>query len=117
MARITRIILWFARIWGALVLAFVLVFLFGDLLKGSGGGSPSISFILMPIGLVVGLGLAFKWEGLGGLIATLSMIGAFVLRPDLIGNRFLIAFTVPGLLYLIYWVMANRRPSPSPSGT
>ena len=112
MIPITRIVLWIARISGSLILAFVLLFTLADVFRGSGGGSPSISFVFMPIGLIIGLGLALKWEGLGGLIATLSMIGFFVLRPDSLDVPILLGFCVPGLLYLIYWLLAKRFPSP-----
>jgi hypothetical protein len=72
-----------------------------------------ISFIFFfPMGLVVGLGLALKWEGLGGLIATVAMIGTFVVRPELINEPILIGFAVPGLFYLTYWLLAKRLPSP-----
>jgi hypothetical protein len=117
MTLITRIILWIARISGSLVAAFVLIFVLASVFKENGDSFNStgemISFIFFfPMGLIIGLGLALKWEGLGGLVATVAMIGTFVVRPDLIYETTLIGFSVPGLLYLTYWLLARRRPSP-----
>ena len=96
-----------ARISGSLILAFVLaILLAGDFLTTDLGDFSPV------IGLIIGLGLALKWEGLGGSVATLSMIYSFYLRPDLIGDTELTGMCVPGLLYLIYWVLAKLFPSP-----
>jgi hypothetical protein len=107
---IAKAILWIARILGTLVLAFLLLFVLGHFFKERSFGTPYI----LPLVIVVGLGLALKWEGLGGLIATLGNVIGFVLDPrlDLIDNPYVIAMWVPGLLYLIYWVLAKRRPGP-----
>ena len=72
------LIRWIARIWGTLILAFVLFFIlaliFGEDESGKGIFSTSevITFIFFPISTVIGLTIAFKWEGLGGLITTLG---------------------------------------------
>jgi hypothetical protein len=94
---ITNAVLWIARISGTLVLAVLLLLLLGHFFKEPSLGTPYI----LPLVIVIGLGLALKWEGLGGLIATLGNIIGFV--------------AVPGLLYLVYWVLARRRPSATPT--
>jgi hypothetical protein len=106
---------WIARIWGTLILAFVLFFLITDLIGGteSGGGlrkDEILSFIFFPVSTLLGLAIALKWEGLGGLVATLGIIGLFVIRFDLISDVVFIAgIAPPGILYLLYWFLSKDR--------
>ena len=106
---ISRTILWIARISGTLVLAGLLFLLLGHFFKEPSLGTAYI----LPFLIVIGLGLALKWEGLGGLIATLSNVIGFVQNPNLIDNPPSIIMAVPGLLYLTYWLLERQRPTPS----
>ena len=105
---------WIARIWGTLILAFVLVFMipgfFGaDAGEGLRDTREVVTFILFPVCTVVGLGLAYRWAGLGGLVATAGTIGLFVLRPDLIASPwFTVAIAPPGILYLAFWALTRK---------
>ncbi len=116
--KINGVIRWAARILGTSVAVFVLFFLLADLFgtEEAGIGAMStkdgIAFIFFPIGTIIGLGLAWKWEGLGGLITVISMIGLVIVRPDLLSNPLLIgAVVVPGLLFILYWYMSAQQLS------
>ncbi len=107
---------WIARIWGSLILAFVLFFvlahIFGN--EESGGGFRNtgevITFIFFPISSVIGLSIALKWEGLGGLITIGGIIGLFIMRFDLISNLYFIAgIAPPGILYIFYWYLSKGQ--------
>ena len=117
-----RVILWIARISNLIFLLF-LVFMVGSHLyealfgtgDSDGNGFNSVGEMLLfifcfPVGTMVGLALAWKWEGIGGLIATGSIIGLFIVRPGLSSNPYFIGMGVCGLLFLIYWVL-NRQAS------
>lgn len=129
---LTKTILWIARIWGGLILAFVLFFLIAHILEAfngetqNGGGFANIqeviAFIGFPICTIIGLAIAYKREGLGGLIASLGLVlmlivlTYFMPRPentnilDFIKKFSIFIFYIfpPGLLYLIYWFL-NRK--------
>lgn len=111
-----KIILWIARIWGTLILAFLLFFvlahIFGDEDKLGGflNTKEVVIFFFFPVCTILGLSLALKWEGLGGLISTVGIIGLFVLRSDLLSSLIFIGIIAPpGLLYLIYWYISKHR--------
>jgi hypothetical protein len=75
---IATIIRWIARVWGSLSLVFML-FVVGGIygsITGTGKafGHPSMSFLFFPVSVIIGLGVAWKWEGIGGLITTAGMI-------------------------------------------
>lgn len=113
--RLTTIILWIARILGSIIIAFVLFFLiahvFGNNESGEGfrDSKEIITFILFPIGTLIGLVIAWKWEGLGGLITTVSMIGLLILRPELWDSFFIVIPIIPGFLFIIYWFISKNN--------
>ena len=105
-------VLWTARVWGSLILAFVLFFLiaslFGEWGEGLRNPRELLVFLTFPVSTVVGLAIAWRREGLGGLITVGGMIIAFIVRPDLIRNLFFSVGVVgPGILYLAYWALTR----------
>ncbi len=111
----TSYLLWTARIWGSLVLAF-LIFFVGSHLIGAGeingeefqSASEVVAFMFFPISTLLGLSLALKWEGLGGLITVSGILGLSLLRSDLLANPYIYISMGPGFLYLIYWIKSRR---------
>jgi hypothetical protein len=80
----------------------------------SNGGFDSIGemlsfFLCFPVGTMIGLAIAWKWEGLGGLITAGGIICLFLMRPDLITSPYLVGAGVTGLLFLVYWVLTRGR--------
>lgn len=114
--RIATIILWTARIWGSISVAF-LVFMFGAHLIGWLSGAeefnsevPIVSFLFFPISTIIGLSIAWKWPGLGGLITIGGLIGFHIIIPY--NQRFVLIDYLtapPGLLYLIYWFFSRSQ--------
>ncbi len=98
--RIATIIRLIARIWGSLILLFLLLFLGAHVFQalcgpegaGDGGfnstGEMLSFYFFFPVGTMIGLALAWKWEGLGGLITMGAIMGNFIMRPDLITTPF-----------------------------
>jgi hypothetical protein len=109
------IIRWTARISGSLILAFGLFFIlanvFGNDESGEGirNAKELISFLMFPISPVIGLSIAWKWEGLGGIITTAGMVGLFIIRPDLLSSLYMGIPIIPGLLYITYWLMTKNK--------
>ena len=117
--RTATTIRWIARIWGSVSLIFLLFFVGAHLIgtiagKGEPMGrfnSPSemVSFIFFPVSIMIGLAMAWKWEGLGGLIATVGIIAFYIIRRDLLFNGRITALAAPGLLFLVYWFLTRNR--------
>ena len=111
-----NIIRWIARIWGSLILAFVLFFVLAYMFGDEGLGFENLSnrdiitFICFPVSSVVGLSVALKNEKIGGLITTLGIIGLLIIRSDLSSNLYImIGIVPPGILYLVYWFLSKRH--------
>lgn len=67
-----------------------------------------LTFVFFPFGTMLGLALAFKWEGLGGLITLLSQGVLFLIRPDLLEVVLIAMASGPAILYLMYWIYSRR---------
>ncbi len=113
------ILLWIARIWGGLSIAF-LIFMIGGHIFGSepqhlNGWRDLTAIIFFPTGVLAGLIVALKSPKTGGLIATLSFLVFFILRPDTLSGIWFYLILVPAILYLVYgFFFFPDRPSRFP---
>lgn len=95
---------WIARIGGALLTLLFLAFLFGE-------GPPNLAamtvrerlFSVGIAGVVVGLSLAWKWEGLGGLVTVAGYSLMLVIDPGTISAKLFLMGGALGLLHLACW--------------
>ena len=105
-----------ARIWGGLSAAFMLFFILGHLFGDESSGTPNVAetigLAFFPLGLMIGLIVAYWKEFTGGIIATGCIIGFHITmliaggNPDF--NPFIDGLAVPGVLYLVAWYLARK---------
>ena len=116
--QMASIILWIARIWGSISLFFVLFMVGAHIIgaltgtEGNGGFSSTgefLSFLTFPVSITIGLALAFKWKGLGGLITILGLIAFYIIRPDLFLDPMISLLAAPGLFYILYWWLSRGQ--------
>lgn len=118
--RIANIIRLIARIWGSGVLFILVVSLFMQIigaLVGSGEYSEDrlelnsvraiLTFLCFPVGIMVGLAIAWKREGLGGLIATGAVVCLSLFRLDLFREPWIVGMGVIGLMFIAYWALTR----------
>ena len=121
---IPYLIRWIARIWGGLVLLLLAVFLIPALLGSIFGKAEPVGgfqntkevflFICFPVSTVIGLAMAYKWEGLGGLVATSGLVVMHFLLagfafPDRRESVFLYGIFPVGILYIVSWLITKIR--------
>ena len=111
------IILWVARILAIVEIGFILFFMLDDLLGNTESGGSGLktltdiaTFICFPVFTVLGLLIAFKWEGWGGFLSTIGFIGLSIFRTDLVSDPKMIVLAVPGILFLLYRIIKKRNP-------
>lgn len=101
------ILRWMARIYGSLILAFllffVLVHLFGNDESGAGFLSTKeiIAFTCFPIGAILGLGAAWKWPRWGGIGVLLAMAVFYIVMPEMLTNLYTGGVVLAGVLYVV----------------
>jgi hypothetical protein len=98
-----------ARVLSLLAVGIVLLFAFGMGLNLSQFHAREfVLFGFFPLGVCLGLALAWWWEGLGGGI-TIASLAAFYLVHRLWSSSFprgfaIIALAAPGFLFLLCWL-------------
>ncbi len=104
----TQILRWTARVLGTLLVLLVVVLMIGE-------GVPKPSILTAPeklmfaplIVMLLGLILAWRWEGTGGTLALSGYLLFGVLGPRLASSPFM-AGGVAGCLYLLAWWTSDR---------
>ncbi|MGD1019603.1 MAG: hypothetical protein ABSA12_09815 [Verrucomicrobiia bacterium] len=106
---------WSARLWSILAVGIVLLFAFGEGLNPSRFTPQElVLFVFFPVGVCLGMAVAWRWEGLGGGI-TVASLAAFYLVDRLTSSSFprgfaLVAFAAPGFLFLLCWLWTRLTP-------
>ena len=104
----SRVPNWIARVWSLAGIAFVLVFVFGEVFGGQGMRPTAAEWIglaLWPIGVGIGLAIAWFRKGLGGALASCSFIGFYVWnfleRGRFPRGPYFLLVAAPGVLFLL----------------
>ncbi|KPL00500.1 MAG: hypothetical protein AMJ91_04435 [candidate division Zixibacteria bacterium SM23_73_3] len=115
--RTISVIRWIARILSIISIAFILLMVVPQLFCPQETNPLTLGEIVglffFPFGVFIGLIIAWKWEGLGGMIAVGSVICFHVTMlisgGSLDINPFIEGTAVPGLLFLICWLLSRDR--------
>lgn len=97
-----------ARAASVVCLAVILLFLVGeDFNFADVTARQWVGFAFFPVGLVAGLVLAWKEEGLGGTIAVISILGVYLVYGLLLNGTLrlgwaFLPFLIPGVLFIAY---------------
>lgn len=107
-----RWLLWLARIWSLLSIGFLLFMIIGHLLGGDFGSfndnTERLMFLFFPIGVIVGLGLAWWKSWLGGLVTIGSLLAFRLIGNEIDFNFWIDGIAAPGFLFLLYWALTKR---------
>jgi len=131
-----KVIRWIARIWGALIVLYALLMLIGYGWNWVTTGVtdphvvedvPLITYVglaLMFLGALA-LGIAWRWERLGGTITVVSQLvfltlllieGPISLDPHFVVPCLMsITVATPGILFLVCWSRSRKRAIPQDS--
>lgn len=117
------ILRWLARILSVLLLAFIGMFVVGEahcdmigVLRGTHG-----MCLAFPLGLCVGLFIAWWWELTGSLVSLMSLVVYYVGEFLQAGRPFrgigtLLILAAPALLFLASWAWWRMSYRPGPAG-
>jgi hypothetical protein len=111
------ILRWTGRVWSLASVALLLAFIIGEGVAFSKfRPNELLMFLLFPVGISVGMILAWWKEGLGGAV-TIGSLLAFYLVSLMTSGRFpkgwaWFVFAAPGLLFLLsFWLSRRSRPA------
>ncbi len=109
-----KIIRWIARIWSLFSLAMFLLFSVGESLGQPLQFTPQelLGLLFFPVGVALGMVLAWKWELPGGLITAGSLLAfyllEFIIDRDFPSGIWFLLFAAPGFLFLLTWYLSSR---------
>ena len=131
--RVTKWLRWIARIWSVPLIVFALIFLAGTVwnLATTGVADPHAvegypwTENLPPIFLllsILGLGIAWRWERLGGTIAVvfqLAVLATLLIQRPItqdfsraaIPYLLWLVVAIPGVLFLVCWRRSKQAAS------
>jgi hypothetical protein len=115
-ATVSTAVRWLARIWSILSIALVLVFVVGEVAGGGHGPKPTaqewLGIALWPIGVGIGLVLAWRREALGGAIAVACLVAFYAWNLFLSGHLprgpIFSVVAAPGALFLMTALLSHR---------
>jgi len=107
------VVRWVARVWSILSVIFILAFAIGE--AGSGRGPTAREWVglsLFPIGVCLGLIVAWFCERLGGILALVSLVAFYVWNVGRSGRLprgpFFFLVAAPGLLFLAAALLSRQ---------
>lgn len=115
---------WAARGGSIATLLFIGAFFFGEAFSGDANmptAAEWIAIALFPLGLLVGLTIAWWRELAGGVIALASVAGFYlwnvVVWGDLPSGPFFVLLALPAVLFVIIGLWDAKRPSETSTST
>jgi hypothetical protein len=108
-----RTLRWTARVWSVASVALLLAFIVGERSHPT-GASEWLEFLFFPVGISVGMILAWWKEALGGSITVGSLLAFYAAQLTIAGTFpkgwAWLAFAAPGFLFLVA-SHVSRKPS------
>jgi hypothetical protein len=106
-----KVAVWITKIWSLLSILFILAFFLGSIFgpdKSIDSDTSNLfTFIFFPIGVFIGLIIAWKSKMIGGFIAVISILGFHLfIDPEITVMIELLA--LPGLLFFILAIFEKK---------
>lgn len=109
--RLTVAIRWTARIWTIMTIAVVVLLSLGEGVHPT-GLAETVGLLLYPVGICLGLVLAWWKEGVGGMITVASLLAFYILYATTTGRLpqgwAWLLLALPGFLFVWCWSRARR---------
>jgi hypothetical protein len=116
--KLAKVLRWIARAWSVLSVGFVLVIVIGEVVSPHAPRptvEEMVGMALFPVGVMIGLFLGWWREGLGGAIATVSLVGfylwSYIVRGWLAGGPYFLLIAAPGFLFLALRALQRQAKS------
>ena len=102
---------WILRGLSGLFIAFFLLMFIGENLDSETGKPLTNNAILQlsvtGVGLI-GLGLAWKWELIGGIIASATFIVLAIINPSVLESLIVAIWPLTGILFIVLWALSRN---------
>ncbi|MEN8193329.1 MAG: hypothetical protein ABFS12_10975 [Bacteroidota bacterium] len=105
---------WILRISSGLIIAFFLLMFIGETFFGENPGKPLENNEILQLSIsglgLIGLGLAWKWELFGGIIALTAYIVLAIINPIVLKATLVLIWPAISILFIVLWVLSRNSP-------
>ena len=103
---------WILRGLGGLIIAFFLFFFIGETFFSENSGEPLTTNAILQLSVTgvgfIGLGLAWKWELIGGIIALVSYFVLAIINPTILGISLMLLWPLTAILFIVLWAISRK---------
>ena len=109
-----KIFRWTLRVFSGILILFFLIMFIGETFfspesLNSAPLSANAIIQLAIFGIIMlGLGLAWKWELTGGLIALVAYVAMAIISPRILEFPILFLYPATGILFIMLWVISRN---------
>jgi hypothetical protein len=111
MSVLPAVVHWLARLSGLLIAGFFVFFAIGEFTTPHSGPSPTFlegTGIARLTATCAGMLVAWRWELMGAALSLVSLIG-FTLLIRVNNYSVTVVLAVPGILYILDWILRRHR--------
>ena len=104
---------WTLRGLSGLIILFFLLMFIGENF-GSESSKPMTSNDILQLSVLgacmLGLGLAWKWELIGGIIALMSFVVLAIINPSVLNASLMYVLPLIAILFIVLWAIGRISP-------
>ena len=106
---------WMLRGLSALIILFSLLMFIGETYIEENSGNPLTKNAILQLSIagigLLGLGLAWKWELIGGVVSLVAFVVLAIINPIVLSMKLMYVWPLVAVLFIVLW---RRSRSSSP---
>ncbi len=110
-----KIFRWILRVLSGLIIVFFLLMFIGETFFGENPGEPLTADAILQLSLagvgLIGLGLAWKWELIGGIIALVPFVVVAIINPIILLPSPVYIWPFTAILFIVLWAISRATKS------
>ena len=103
---------WILRGLSGLIIVFSLFMFIGETFFGEKTGEPLTSNAILQLSIagigLIGLGLAWKWELIGGIIALVPFVVLAIINPIVLESPLMLIWPLTAILFIVLWALSRN---------
>ena len=104
---------WVLRVISALMILFSLLMFIGETFFEENSNEPLTANSILQLSVagigLIGLGVAWKWELMGGIISFAAFIVLVIINPMVLGFYILLIWPITALMFIFLWAISKAE--------
>ena len=103
---------WILRGLSGLIIVFFLLMFIGENFFGEKTEEPLTNNAILQLSIagvgLIGLGLAWKWELIGGIITLVAFIVLAIINPIVLESPLMLIWPLTAILFIVLWALSRN---------